>query len=306
MAYHYEQLTDDRIKDVQFLFREVFKYKVSEAYLKAKYNTAYSGKKHLCFLAYENNKPIAFYGALPYRFQYQNERFLAAHACDSITLPTHQRKGLHFELATRSYEVMQQNGLQFVFAMHSDNTFRATKKLEWLSTENMLRFHVKTGAIPHAKVAQKIGLNNQFQKRVKKALSAHLVTRSFENPLAKEGWMCTEYPTTFYDYKNFTPNHVIQIGATTFWVKAETVMMVGAFDSSSEVELEKSLIELKKCARKLGINELLFQVSRNTKQAQQLASLCEAKESWLIGYLNFSCEVPFEKFKLNYGDLDTF
>lgn len=307
MNYRYERLSDDRIADVKFLFKKVFKKNVSSEYLLKKYATDYVGVKHMCFLAYHDNMPVAFYGAVPQLFNYDQQLFKVAHACDSITLPSHHRKGLHTNLALRSYDLMRENNIKFVYAMHSEKTLRATKKLGWKVGENMIRYHIPIFTVPIAKVTNRISfLDQAYQKRVKSILSHFKLQTSFLNPLNDKNWLSQAYSDSFFDYKNFSPNHLIEVKGVKMWLKVQSIIHVGAFQSESVLKLKAAITDLIKIGKKIGATEIQFHTSDQTVQNSQLNQLHSGLNSWTVGYLDLDSALPLEKFKLNYGDHDTF
>ena len=161
-TYHIKRLEDCDLKSLQSLILTVFKKKFSIEYLSNKYNTSYLNIKFICFIAYVKNTPVAFYGAIPQFFSNGHKNILVAHACDSFTVKTHQKKGLHFILAQKSYEVMRENGISLVYAFHSENTFYSTKKLGWKTHHKMARFHFKTHSFPIAKALDKLRINRLY------------------------------------------------------------------------------------------------------------------------------------------------
>lgn len=307
MSYRYERLSDDRIADVQLLFRKVFKKNVSTEYLLKKYATDHVGVKHMCFLAYHDNMPVAFYGAVPQLFNYDQQFFKVAHACDSITLPSHHRKGIHTNLALRSYDLMRENSIKFVYAMHSENTLRATKKLGWKVGENMIRYHIPIFTLPLAKVTNRISfLDHTYQKKVKNILSHLKLQTDFWNPLKDENWLSHAYSESFFDYKNFSPNHLIEIKGVKMWLKVHSIIHVGAFHAESVLALKTAIAELVQIGKKIGAPQIQFHTSGHTIQNSQLNELHSGLKSWTVGYLDLESALPLDKFKLNYGDHDTF
>lgn len=306
--YEFHQLDDSRFEDVQFIFREVFNKHYSLSYLKAKYDTSWTGVKHLCFLAYANNQPAAFYGAIPQLFIYKGERFLAAHTCDSFTMPAHQRKGLHKQLALRTYEVMKAAGVKFVYAYHSENTYHSCKKLDWKEHVHIRRFFISTGMPPWGKVMRRLPLLRTLHAKLTKQLLQKLSVpaTAWQPPPSNKAVMQVDYQPSFFDYKSFTPNAIVNLAGARFWIKAEAVIAVGAVQFDDEQQLEQGLRALKGLARKLGLSRILFQTAPGFPLNQWLEQHYEGYESWLVGHLNFEEDIPLADWEMRYGDLDTF
>ncbi len=303
----FERLSHDRIKDVRYLYETIFKKPVSADYLTRKYNTAYTGSNNVCFLAYDEEKPVSFYGALPQRMMNSGTSFLGVQACDSVTLPAYQGKGIHTRLATRSYELMKEHGAKFIYAYHSENTFHSCKKLNWSVRDTMKGFLIKVPGLPVAKAVRKSDfLSPRYDQWVRKAFKKYLVADyDFANSNSGNGiWV--DYSQDFFRYKNFTNNMIIELEKTRFWIKISSGVMVGDVSFSEETDLLKAIQSLRRLCQKLGITEILFQTTRGTKLESALSKHFTDFESWRVGYLLFDESIDFQQFKCNYGDLDTF
>lgn len=309
-AYTYHPLDDSRFGHVQYLFREVFGKRVSLDYLRAKYDTSWTGRRHLCYLAYHDGAPVAFYGALPQEFIHQGQTFLAAHTCDSYTMPAHQRKGLHKALALRTYDLMREQGIRFVYAYHSENTYHSCKKLNWKEGKTMRGFWVPTGTAPWGKAWRRLPLlKGAHHARVRKVLTA------LQSADAAERWatdrphddrMRVHYRPEFFAYKTFTPNAIVEIAGARFWIKAEAFISVGAVQFEAPEQLHAGIAELRQLGRRLGLSQILFQTAPDSALNACLEQHHAGFDTWLVGYLDFEAGIPFSDWEMRFGDLDTF
>ncbi len=300
----YHRLEAHHLKDVQFLFKNVFNKKVTIDYLSAKYNTNYVGVSFLCTIAFDGDQPVAFYGALPQRFIGKTGSFLIAHACDSFTLKEYQGKGIHFQLAQLAYQLMKQHQVKMVYAFHSENTFHSTKKLGWLSHTHLQRFHVYIKTIPQSKVYRKIGLAHLYQTKIARTLNALKTTT--EITFTSHSNYHQNYSNEFYQYKNsFYPHVQLELEGCRFFCKVDAIMQIGFFTYPSIDQFSKAITSLKMICKKLGINEILFQVSPNSNMSTALKTITEPQQSWLVGYLPFE-ELDITEFEFTFADLDTF
>ncbi|NJM80180.1 MAG: GNAT family N-acetyltransferase, partial [Flavobacterium sp.] len=236
----------DSLKDVQYLFLTVFNKKKTLSYIKNKYDTSYLGPKYICYLAYYDNKPVAFYGAIPQKFTSHSSSILVAHACDSFTLNEFQKKGLHYNLAVKSYELMKALGIKMVYAYHSENTYFSTKKLGWLEHKRIQRFHFKIPTLPLAKGIKKLRLEKPYQKICSAYLKKY---RNLNyNNISSDKYK-QEYNNNFIQYKNsFNDHYFLQLNNCNFWIKIDAVLHVGFFTSDSDENLKKAIRKLKKIA----------------------------------------------------------
>lgn len=306
-SFVYQRLSDGNLKDVQFLFETVFKQSITLDQLEKKYDTTYTGIKHIAFLAYEKDMPVAFYGALPQSFSNGSEYFVGVHTCDSITLPEYQRRGLHQSLAIKSYDLMKSLGVKFVYAFHSENTFHSCKKLDWKVLHTMKGFWIKTDNFPTTKVLRKVQpLSSWIEKRAQKILAPHVCPVSkFSNSNTMNG-IYVHYSEAFFEYKCFSLNEVIELEGVKFWVKLSSGIMIGDINFKTEAQLMLGLDRLKKLCVKLGYNEILFQTTVGTEIEKVLSKHFTGFESWKLGYLLFDEELEIDSFRSNFGDLDTF
>jgi hypothetical protein len=307
--YRFERISEDRIRDIVPVFNALFRKKFTEKYLRKKYNTAYCGLSHVCYMAYdEEGKAVAFYGSLPYRFLYKDREIHIVEACDSLTLPEHQKKGLHFQLANLSYEFMRQHQVLFVFALHSATTFQHTKRLQWESLEHLHRYHIRPLTLPLNKLLFRMpSLHRNYTRWVKKSWKKYISEEGwFENPLHTEGFLSVRYSPEFFQYKQAGGSFLLEICGKKIWVKIEGALLVGAVEYCDLTTFKAMLLQLKHLCRRVGISEILFQISPGTHLDEMLSTFYPALQSWLVGYLNFSSDIPFDALKFNYGDLDSF
>ncbi|MDN3664289.1 GNAT family N-acetyltransferase [Algibacter miyuki] len=303
-TYRLKRLEKSDFPAVKKLFWEVFNKRVSLEYLENKYNTSYLGVEFICSIAYYNNIPVAFYGAIPQKFIKNGHEIYVAHACDSYTMPDHQRKGLHFQLAKFAYNIMVKNNIKFVYAFHSENTYFSTKKLEWKEHVPLQRFHITVKTLPFGKVLNKIGWNNFYALFFNQKVSQNAIEKLMQEKKSKHTQLFTP---EFISYKNsFKKHYCIEIEGCVFWIKIEAIIHVGLSYAPSEIALQKAIKKLKRKAFLLGITELLFQVDPKSVIASQLKTIVNPKKSWLVGYLDFAPNINLNNFTFTYSDLDTF
>lgn len=302
--YHLKRVDNSDFPAIKELFWKVFKKKVTLNYLQNKYNTSYLGVNYICSIAYCDKIPVAFYGAIPQKFKNNNREIYVAHACDSYTLPNHQRKGLHNALAKFAYKIMKKNDMKYVYAFHSENTYRSTKKLGWKEHERLQRFHIKVNTLPIGKVLNKFRRNHLYDAFFKQKVSQEAMEKlNSEHPEKYQ----IQFTKDFVDYKNsFKSHHCVELEGCVFWLKIQAIIHVGKFYAPSAEALQKAMKKLKRKAFFLGITEFLFQVDADSTMAKQLQTITQPKESWLVGYLDFDPAINLKDFIFTYSDLDTF
>ncbi len=304
--FQYYQLEKKHIPDVQYICRKSFGKKFTKDHLQHKYNSSYLDIPPIATIAYDGQKPIAFYGGVPQLFESNEQSFLIVHTCDSYTLPKYQKKGIHRNLALKAYDAMQRYDVKMVYAFHSENTYHSTKKLGWKEHVNMRRFHIKTNALPISKIAVKLNAQKWIINKAEKVLKPYL-TEVSSNPLKQENKICNNYSKNFYRYKEGLCRHFsIQIESCQFYLKISSVMQIGFLNYPDLHRLKDAISTLKELAYKIQVPEILFQIDPSTRAYKDLKSIDQDYPSWLVGYLCFDADIKVEEFGFNYGDLDTF
>ena len=308
--YTFPRLEDKRIPHVKYLFKEVFNKKVTQNYLWAKYDTSYLGAKHLCYLAYHDDEPIAFYGAIPQRFRTRGQEFLAVHTCDSFTMAAYQRQGLHRDLALKSYDLMKEHGVKFVYAFHSENTFHSCKKLGWDEGKRMRGYYLITGAFPMGQMMFKVGLQKSVIHKADRLFHRYQIEKhEFTNSQAGEEGMWHDYQRSFFMYKSYSPNYLLDFIGVKFWIKvAGAAIWVGDVSFGNREHFFQGHHALAKFGKKLGIPKILYQVRVGTPLDAALRTVepDPGFESWRVGYLAFDESLDMSQLNVNFGDLDTF
>ncbi|RLE17992.1 MAG: hypothetical protein DRJ65_22005 [Acidobacteria bacterium] len=307
-TYRFERLRDDNMEDLQFLFREVLGRRFPISYLQQKYNTSFTGVRHLTHIAYHRSQPVSFYGVVPTFFSWNNNRYLAAQTCDYLTLRSHQRKGLHRQLSDRAFELMRHHGVTIAFALMSDDSLASGKKLGWNLLGRMQAFVIPCVTLPVAKAVRKLRFaNTLFDSFTHRVFREHTIpSEDYRNSLIEEGWLGVEYSPDFFAYKTFTNNFHIKLDGVTAWIKADRNLLVGDLNFKTDQALEQAIVRLKRFAALSGFTEIIIQASSETRLLAHLESRYSSHPSWTIGYIDLGSGLPTEKLRCNFGDFDTF
>ncbi len=307
-AYRFERLRDDNMEDLQFLFREVLNRRFSVAYLRQKYNTSFTGVRHLTHIAYHRSQPVSFYGVVPTFFSWKNRRHLAAQTCDYLTLRSHQRKGLHRQLSDRAFELMRSNGVTVAYALMSDDSLASGRKLGWNLLGRMQAFVIPCVTLPVAKAVRKLSFANALFDSVTRRVfrKCTIPSQNYRNSLIEEGWLGVEYSPDFFAYKTFTNNFHIKLDGVTAWIKADRNLLVGDLNFKTDLALERAIVRLRRFAALSGFTEIIIQASSETRLLAYLEARYSSRLSWTIGYIDLGSGLPINKLRCNFGDFDTF
>jgi GNAT superfamily N-acetyltransferase len=306
--YRIERLSDERLPDVQRLLAEVLHKKVTQDYLKIKYDTRYLGVQYLSAIAYDGDVPIAFYGTVPQPFTHPSgAKMIGCHGVDSMTLDSYQRRGLHQKLALTTYAWMRAEGVSVVFAFHSENTYHSCKKLDWKEWGRLRGYWVKGAALPLAKVWRRLPiLNDMHVSRVNKALRKFAIDpQAFTNSNMHLGW-AVEYSPAFFASKRFHRQYLIALAGVKFWLSIDAVVRVGDAHFEDVDHFWRGVTALQSLCRRLGYGQILFQTYPGSAIDLALASKLDGFESWIAGYLDLAPGLDFEEYRPAYADQDSF
>ncbi len=305
--YQIEPLSEKNLAALVHLYRVVFGNKVTLDFVQRKFDTTYLGVSHFGHLAYYDQEPIAFHGAVPFRMQFENKVEISAQYGDAMTNPHHTGRGLFTELGHRTDQLLKEADIRFVWGFPNQNSeYGYVHKLDWQSKERIQGFKLRSSA----KVASKLlnHFTDRFQKRFRQDLQPYYCSDVTGGSLSDEQDIVTTVrDLAFYRYKSFGGGFQVAINGVRYWLKVQSALLVGDIIAASKSEFEQSLDILRHLAARNHLGEIIIQSSPGTKISEWMASMAdECFSSWMVGYKNFSSEFPLHHLKLCFGDLDTF
>ncbi len=306
--YRIERLNENRLSDVQRLLAEVLGKKVSRDWVRIKYDANYLGLPHFSSIAYDGDRPICFYGAVPQVFTTPSgERWVGCHIADSMTVTAYQRRGLYRQLALTSYGWMRAAGIKVVYGFNSEATLIPTKKIGWQEAGSLRGYLVTAARWPRAKFFRRIPLLGDWQKRrLRRTLGKYAISASdFSNSNAAIG-LTVEYAPGFFASKAFHQNFLVELQGVKFWLAIDAIVRVGDVHFETSTQLWESLGELQHICVQLGYTQLLFQTYRGSQLDAALATRLEGFDSWTVGYMELEENVVFDRYLPNYADQDSF
>lgn len=307
--YTFKRVSENEYADLVYLFNNAFAEKTTIGYYINKNATQYLGPKHLGYIAYdENNSPAAFYGIYPYLVEYKGEKILAAQSGDTMTHKNHVRKGLFAKLGKMTYELAKTEGIQFVFGFPNKYSYHGlVKSLQWTHVENMNQYVFKVHTLPLARLAKKFPfLISAYKKFVGMVLNGNKKgVTIFDNSIEKN-WGQVIHSSSFYQYKSFYDNHLIELEGRRFWIKIDGYLMIGDIEVKGSDNVEEALTQLKKKAFWLGCDRIMFVLSKNTYWDNKLSTDYTPEEGLAVCELDLQSNLPLEDFKFVHADLDTF
>jgi GNAT superfamily N-acetyltransferase len=307
--YQIERLSNQNLADVDRLHAAVYRKTPAVNFFSLKYETAFTGIKHIGFIAYNSQKlAVAFYAVIPCFIYFDKKMILSAQSADTMTHPDHRNKGLFTALAQLTFALCRREGIQLLFGFPNQNSLPGfINKLGWEKTETMSCFIIPASKFWWDRVFNKLkflnGLYTRYQQRqIKKYTTSQL---GIANSMFTDGLCGVNRDEQFLEYKRYSNTHVIKIGEATAWVKIGRVFLIGDILAEPD-EFDELITGLIKLAQKLGIKEVHFHISPDTTLYRLFLGRFDAIPSFPVICKNLGADVQLNKIKFTSADIDTF
>lgn len=307
--YTIARLNANNLADLEQLYEAVYGRKVRPGFYKDKYDTAYTGVTCIGYIAYSlHQEPVAYYGVIPCFIEYAGRSILAAQSADTMTHPGHRYKGMFAELSRLTFALCREAGLRLVFGFPNQHSYPGAIRMGWKETETMDRFYVRVPALPLASLAARWPFIAPWYRRYQRSVIARYVLpqAGVSNTVLTGETAGLQRSSPYLEYKKYTDTQVLQIADAKLWVKISTVMYIGDMEQVNENNFEIVMHELKHICRRLGIRHLSFHISPHTALHRLWSSSYVAVPSFPVLFQDFGAEVPLEKIKFTFADIDIF
>lgn len=301
-----EPLTNERIKDVQSLMQLSLNRFVPLKVLEHKYNgNLYCEHKHIALLAYLEGKAIGFYGIIPMVYMRNEKQILVGQTCDSYTHPEYQGRGLHKALAEETYRRIISLGFKGVWAFHSENTYHSCKKLDWEVYDNFKRYEINVSGLGSFRIYSKFPFLSKLKsKRIERVLNSFVEVDRF--PIEKnegQNWFHLN-SDNYIAYKNNFYCRILKIQDCFVWIRFDYALHIGAISNLTEDNATLVINQLKSLAKSIGSKKIIIQLNPKHPACKILEKRVEAKESFIVGYKNFSSDFDIKNLNIEYIHMD--
>lgn len=305
--YRYERLSKDNIHHLKELYRLVFKKNISVDFLKKKYNTEYIGKSFLGHIAFDNQRPVAYGGFVPFRIQYKDIIEIGAQAVDAMSLKEVRGHGLFKNILQLNEELLKSEEINFGYGFaNQDSEPVFVHKFNWVSNQRMVAFMVPIRVFPSGKILNKLSVHKIQKKRIEEVLKPFLIKEPFINPFSIGDTGYTAYNEDFFRYKIYTENYLIKLDGIKVWLKADRTLSIGNIEDCTKEEFLMTILKLKMLGKKMGFDKMILQYAANSNQVSYLAEIYQPIRATGIILKPFSTSIPLEKILFANGDIDTF
>jgi hypothetical protein len=307
--YSIVRLDENKLNDLETLYKAVYGHKPAKDYLLKKYNTAYTGTQYIGHIAYDSeNIPVAYFGVIPCFIKYNDQIVLSAQAADAMTLSQYRYKGFFVELAKNTFDLCKAAGIQLIFGFPNQNSYYGlVHKLGWKMTEYMERFSIPVDSFPLESLSQHFGwLKWMYKEYTNWVLHKNISLQpGLSNSVVAEGFGGVYRDDRYLQYKTYSNTQVIKIGNAKIWMKIQNGFIIGDLELT-EFDFDVVIDRLKKIAKRLGAANIFFQVSPGTQVHHLFAKKYKPIPSFPVIFLDLGARIPLNKLKFSFADIDIF
>ncbi|RWY55700.1 GNAT family N-acetyltransferase [Mucilaginibacter gilvus] len=307
-GYRVERFSVDKLNDLVYLHMAVYGKLLSRDFLLKKYNTAFTVVTYIGFLAYDQTDlPVAFYGVLPCFVEHGGRLTLAAQSADTMTQPEHRNKGLFVALANQTYSLCRAEGIRLIFGFPNQNSLPGfINKLGWEAVGCLERFTIPVKAIPLEKFATKFNVAKPFYDAyLKLVIKAEKKPSGINNSVLAEGYGGVYRDEEFLTYKAYTYTHTVQVGQARVWFKIKNGLIVGDITGLAD-NMDEVMAKLLKLTKRLGLQQLQFQVCAKSRLYAMLKKYGEPIPSFTVAIKDMGSGIPADKLAFTFADIDIF
>jgi hypothetical protein len=307
--YRIERLDFDKLKDLEALKTVVYGHTPPKNYFQKKYDTAYTGKSYIGYVAYNiENIPVAYYGVMPCFIQYNNQIILSAQSGDTMTHPLFRYKGMFVELSKITFDLCKTEGIQFIFGFPNQNSYHGlVHRLGWIMTEQSESFIIPVNTLPLGSLSERFGKIRSYHKEYAKfILKKYLLPQhGLPNSSVAEGFGGVYRNEKYLHYKTYSNTQVIKIGSARVWFKIAGNFIIGDIELGG-FNFDELINRLKKISKRLGLSKIFFQTSPGTRLHSLFAKRFESSPSFPVLFKNLGTGIPLNEIKFTFADIDIF
>ena len=294
------------------LFRDAFDSRpFSAEWFTRKYACQHDGVGGFSCVAYgESEEAAGSVGVLPWPVRFGDRVETAGQMVDVATGSAHRGRGLFVRLAEMAREVCEAQGVSFLFGFPNEAAYPIwMNKLGYQHIDDLLEHRKPIRTVWAERVARRAGVVRPlYERHVERTLSAYAAGDPvLANSLLSEGFAGVDRERVFHDYKSsFAGSRVVALEGGRVWLDVRHGLFVGDLEASSDADLDKTRRALERLARRLGVHQILFQASKDTRFSPFFANRFGTLPGMPVIYRNLRSQIPSEKLRFTLGDLDNF
>lgn len=248
----------------------------------------------------------SYCGGIPFKFNIKKQSFLGLHSCDHMTRKKDRGQGLFVKLNNKSDTLAYELGVDFVFGFPNQNNQPILEKYaSWISINQMQVFEIRCSKFPLSSLVHKLGVGSVLFTRMLISRINQYVTEEIISPMSWDGIIRDD---SFYSYKSYFENHLIEIKGVKIWFKIKGAVFIGDMEASSQESFNKALDEFKKILKWIGVRKIFFLCTSNSNAFKYFSQSHKASLGNVVGakILNKAMRIKFEDLRFTLADYDTF
>jgi hypothetical protein len=310
--YKIQELTENDYERIRFLYRHCFNITLTQKEFYRKYYNDNKFRTIGYFAIDSNGKTGGFYGVFKDNLNYQNKSYLVAQSGDTMTHPSHQKKGLFLTLAKATYNKCIEDGIALIFGFPNKQSYHGfATKLDWKFNGNMRRWTFIIKSFPWCEISS---TNRQLKSAYRK-FAVHKIRQYMVKPTltifeqfnsSYEVGMI-EKSFTFFNFKLADPSvQLLQFRDFTLLVKFDNHLIIGDIGYKTELNATELISCLTQLGAIIGCRKVVLSLSLNHWVNSIIEKYQTSEDGLPIGFLNFNTDIDPSKIAFSYSDFDTF
>jgi hypothetical protein len=310
-AYRLAALRGSELAPVLPLFRDAFGKDFDADRLARKYACEAGGLPAFVGVAFaENGEAAGSVGVLPWPVRFEGRGETAGQMVDVATANAHRGRGLFVRLAEFARELCESAGVGFLFGFPNEAAYPIwMNKLGYEHIHDLVEYRIAVRTLWAERAARRSGaVAGLYERHRERTLRPYAPADPvLENSLVHEGFAGIERTREFHAYKSaFNTSRVLALDGGRVWVNLQHGVLIGDLEAQDEPGMDRELRALERLARRLGLHQIVFQVSKGTRFSPFFESRARTLPGLPVIRRNLSSEIPAERLRFSFGDLDNF
>jgi len=308
-AFTFTRINKNNLQDMAVLYHAVYGLHLPNGYYLRKYNTDYTGKINIGYIAYSDSQlPVAYYGVIPCFLQCGITVVLAAQSADTMTHPEYRNKGLLAELYRLTLDLCKRERIKILFGFPNQNFYPILKnKYNWKETGKMDRFELPVNPKRLALFLRHIpGIKKIYKIYQRILLKQYILHNPELNDInIKNGYCGLRRDRNYLEYKKYNNSFVISIGLSKAWIKIGNDLTIGDIDLAGNT-FDEVITRIIKIASQLGIRRVHFHASKQIFLHDMFIKHLVAIPSFPVLFNDLGSGMQLENIKFTFADIDIF
>lgn len=305
-----ERFTPAHLEALAQLHAAVYGQAPDRERLRRKYDTRSLGNEVIGHLAFDGDRPVAYYGVLPVTLVDGGRELLTAQSGDTMTDPEYQGRGLFSRLGAATYDLARAEGIAFVFGFPNANSYPGfVKRLGWSHRRTMRSYRGLVPTIPVALLATRAGVGGDRLRRIQRAVvrRTRLASPASEvrSSVTESGGSGVRRDDAYRRYKDADLLQFRQ-GSVQVYFRFDSAVSVADVVGPGGASARAAMARLRVIAALTGNAVIRYHVSPGSASDRLVAPSLTGRDGLPYGHVAFRDDVDPEQFDFTFYDYDTF